>query len=1193
MLPKYLNLKNMALSVAAALLTLAFVSCGGGGKNGPEPGPAASIKLIVGTAFPTGTTKSGVVDVTYQATPGGGASITEVSYSINGGAGEHVYLKGGGGITQKGNLGSAKVILAPGENRIVFRAKDSAGGSATYDVPNTPIFDFGATPDNRNVTLGNSSGGGDMQYVTNRVVVIVKSGATDAQVAQAAGAISGAVIAQVNPAGMYWLQVSGQRTEVQLREMCDQLLASHAGLFSAASLDTVSPMDVPGPEDDPLFPAPQTNDPWWSNGRQWGLNATNVPSVWEAYKGRLHDTKVGVVDNGFRNTHEDLQIPAENIYNRNKADKDHGTHVMGTIGAVHGNGKGVAGVMEASRGSLYGYDAFAAADGAYDSDIIAGLSWAVANGAKAVNFSLGGSQPYSSAKDRLYSDAMRNLLNKGYDFVVVQAAGNSTEDASRAAVFASITDQALRQRVITVGAADSNYQMAYFTNYGSLVDVVAPGVNIYSSLASTDSSYNYYSGTSMAAPHVTGVAGLVWSANPGLSGDKVKQFIVDSAKESGRSIVDARSSVPPGQRRIYYMTNAKAAVDKAVGAAPVVTVSVSPKTANLQAGGTQTFTATVTGTSNTSVTWTATGGSITQVGAYAAPSAAGTYTVTATSQADATKSDTATVTVTPAVAVSVSPKTANLQAGGTQTFTATVTGTSNTSVTWTATGGSITQGGLYTAPSAAGTYTVTATSVADTTKSDTATVTVTSVAVSGVSLNKSATSLTVGGQEQLTPTIQPSNAANQNVTWSSSNNAIATVNNGLVTGVAAGTATITVTTTDGNKTATCAVTVTPAPVVTVSVSPKMANLQAGGTQTFTATVTGTSNTSVTWTATGGSITQGGLYTAPSAVGTYTVTATSVADTTKSNAATVTVVKETTSPTGISLNKADVKLSVGGGETLVAKVEPSGASQAVTWTSSSPGIATVNNGLVTGVSVGAATIIVATPDGKINAFCTVLVQAVPVMGITLEPGPIYLTKRGETKALVPNIVPANATNKNVTWSISFADARDNSATVDANGVVTCAKAGWYTISGNVIGNYFGDATVTARTADGGYVATVKVVTGVAVIGLEETLAYQSGNTKVLAKGQLWGRSRDSGSTGYYLTIVFSDATFTDGNSGVAKYQITLSTSDSYILGVNNSDSLDPKITIPANQRTGNVTITATIKCNFTGKTFTKDFKFTVS
>ncbi|MDR1841715.1 MAG: S8 family serine peptidase, partial [Holophagales bacterium] len=165
-----------------------------------------------------------------------------------------------------------------------------------------------------------------------------------------------------------------------------------------------------------------------------------------------------------------------------------------------------------------------------------------------------------------------------------------------------------------------------------------------------------------------------------------------------------------------------------------VSIAIFPKTHIMPTGGEQTFTASVAGSANTAVTWSVPSGhgSITQTGTYTAPATPGIYAITATSVEDNTKSDTATVTVVNAISVSVSPKTATLTVGGAQTFNATVTGgTGNTAVVWSATGGTITQSGLYTAPNAPGTYTVTATSVEDNTKSDTATVIVNAPVVTG------------------------------------------------------------------------------------------------------------------------------------------------------------------------------------------------------------------------------------------------------------------------------------------------------------------------------------------------------------------------------------------------------------------------------------------------------------------------------
>ena len=165
---------------------------------------------------------------------------------------------------------------------------------------------------------------------------------------------------------------------------------------------------------------------------------------------------------------------------------------------------------------------------------------------------------------------------------------------------------------------------------------------------------------------------------------------------------------------------------------PASPVIISPAAASISTGATQAFTATVSGTTNKAVTWSvqegSTGGYISSAGVYSAPTVAGTYHVVATSQADTSKKAVATIVVTaPAtVAVTISPTTASISTGSTQTFTATVNGSTNKGVTWSASGGTISSAGLYTAPTIAGTYYVTATSQADPSMSAIATITVSS-----------------------------------------------------------------------------------------------------------------------------------------------------------------------------------------------------------------------------------------------------------------------------------------------------------------------------------------------------------------------------------------------------------------------------------------------------------------------------------
>ena len=173
------------------------------------------------------------------------------------------------------------------------------------------------------------------------------------------------------------------------------------------------------------------------------------------------------------------------------------------------------------------------------------------------------------------------------------------------------------------------------------------------------------------------------------------------------------------------------------------------------------------------------------------------------------------------------------------------------------------------------------------------------VAVTGVTLNKTATTLTVGETETLTATVSPSNATNKSVTWSTSNASVATVSNGKITAKAAGTATITVKTADGNKTATCAVTVKAATVAVtgVSLNKTATTLTVGETETLTATVSpsNATNKSVTWSTSNASVAtvSNGKITAKAA-GTATITV-KTADGNKTATCKVTVNKAAEKP----------------------------------------------------------------------------------------------------------------------------------------------------------------------------------------------------------------------------------------------------------------------------------------------------------
>lgn len=208
--------------------------------------------------------------------------------------------------------------------------------------------------------------------------------------------------------------------------------------------------------------------------------------------------------------------------------------------------------------------------------------------------------------------------------------------------------------------------------------------------------------------------------------------------------------------------NATVTQGPAVGLPQGVTVNVQPPSAALPAGGTQVFAASVTGTADIGVTWSiqegTPGGQVTAAGAYTAPASAGTYHVVATSTADSQRQGSATITVSappPAVTVAITAGTTAVFGCQTATFSASVAGTTNQAVAWSvveAGGGTISAAGLYTAPSAPGTYHVMATSAASGTSTATAAVAVTTKVLS-VTVAPTTVTVAESGTTQLTATV--------------------------------------------------------------------------------------------------------------------------------------------------------------------------------------------------------------------------------------------------------------------------------------------------------------------------------------------------------------------------------------------------------------------------------------------------------
>ncbi|WP_052446896.1 Ig-like domain-containing protein [Candidatus Soleaferrea massiliensis] len=329
------------------------------------------------------------------------------------------------------------------------------------------------------------------------------------------------------------------------------------------------------------------------------------------------------------------------------------------------------------------------------------------------------------------------------------------------------------------------------------------------------------------------------------------------------------------------------------------------------------------------------------------------------------------------------------------------------------------------------------------------------VNVTGVKLNKNSDTLTEGETLQLTATVSPSDATNKGVSWKSSDNAIATVKNGLVTAVAPGKVDITVTTLDGSFTDTCKLTIEKAPVrVTgIQLDKTAATLNRGDSMKLNASVipADADNQNISWKSSDDSkvtVDQQGNITAVVA-GSADITVTSEDGSFEKTCAVTVVVPVT----DVTLNKETADMFVGDSLELEATILPADATnKEIRWTSSNSEIASVENGRVTALKAGDVTINATSVDGNIQAQCSIHID-VPVSGVRLDKTEetIYT---GATLQLTATVLPEDAANKNVTWSVD-----DPSKASVENGLVT-AKA-------------VGQVVVTVTTEEGGFKATCTV------------------------------------------------------------------------------------------------------------------------
>lgn len=269
------------------------------------------------------------------------------------------------------------------------------------------------------------------------------------------------------------------------------------------------------------------NDPYFSN--QWALDRIHWKETWPQEQANASIT-IAVIDTGVDYNHPDLKDSIvkgyDFLYNDDDPmdDNGHGTHVAGIAAATTNNGIGIAGV--AGGATIMPVKAFSKFGLSGDNVTVAlAIKYAVDHGVDVINNS------WYGTPSKFMEDMVNYAYSKGVVFVA--AAGNEGDSGN------PIIYPAAYAHVIAVAATNMNNERPSFSSSGDWVDVAAPGASIYST--DLNGGYTYKSGTSMAAPYVSGLAALILSKNPNLTPNVVENIIITSADDLG----------PPGRDNYY------------------------------------------------------------------------------------------------------------------------------------------------------------------------------------------------------------------------------------------------------------------------------------------------------------------------------------------------------------------------------------------------------------------------------------------------------------------------------------------------------------------------------------------------------------------------------------------------------------------------------------------------------------------
>ncbi|WP_018987758.1 S8 family serine peptidase [Aromatoleum toluclasticum] len=392
------------------------------------------------------------------------------------------------------------------------------------------------------------------RFAPDQLLVAFRPGTPGADIAQAHATAGAQVLKRFDAIGVHFLKIPSGTVEATAA------LYERNPNVRYAEPNFHRPLILPTEGRDPPPPTGLGIDYF---AEQWGLNNTSqalydpdtggtlkgsmdadidAPEAWDITQGS-ENIRIAILDSGVECTHVDLlgKCVEQRNFTNSSTPADligHGTHVAGIAAANTNNGVGTAGVGWAAKiGSLkvcheYPSESFPLIGMCDLADSVAGLIYAADHGYRVANMSYGSDpDPYSPSQAE--ADAIRYAWNKGV--VLVAAAGNDYADTP--------IYPAAFPEVIAVAATDRHDNLAFFSTFGkSWVSVAAPGHNILSTFPNSacglpaddkEGCYNWLSGTSMASPHVAGVAALVLAHTPGLTNAQARGYIENNADTTG------------------------------------------------------------------------------------------------------------------------------------------------------------------------------------------------------------------------------------------------------------------------------------------------------------------------------------------------------------------------------------------------------------------------------------------------------------------------------------------------------------------------------------------------------------------------------------------------------------------------------------------------------------------------------------